>query len=159
MTEAPYNGADWDGHNGNPVLSPKWDRSGTASTIGWRKRSATQPIYTSPTGKGIQAATGTLDRLPHVAAAGPQIHGPSESEGAALSSIARVAGYPLLHQAYELFCQRLVRERLYDAACFLPSEEERGRDGWYAEPSDELTFPYFAASLKGHVAVLVGQDG
>ena len=68
-------------------------------------------------------------------------------------------GTPLLHQAYELFCQRLVRERLYDAACFLPSEEERGRDGWYAEPSDELTFPYFAASLKGHVAVLVGQDG
>ena len=38
-------------------------------------------------------------------------------------------------------------------------EEERGRDGWYAEPSDELTFPYFAASLKGRVAALVGQDG
>ena len=41
---------------------------------------------------------------------------------------------------YELFCQRLVLERLYDAACFLLSEKERGRDGWYAEPSDELTF-------------------
>ena len=36
-----------------------------------------------------------------------------------------------------------------------PAEEERGRDGWYAEPSDELTFQYFAASLKGRVAALV----
>ena len=59
---------------------------------------------------------------------------------------------------YKLFCQGLVRERLYDAACFLLSEEERGRNGWYAEPSDELTFEYFAASLTGRVAALVRRD-
>ena len=47
---------------------------------------------------------------------------------------------------------------MYDAACFLLSDEERGREGWYAEPSDELTFQYFAASLKGRVAALVRQD-
>ena len=67
-------------------------------------------------------------------------------------------GTPSYAKRYELFCQRLVRERLYDAACFLLSEEERGRDGWYAEPSDELTFQYFAALLKGRVAALVRQD-
>ena len=67
-------------------------------------------------------------------------------------------GTPSYAKRYELFCQRLVRERLYDAACFLLSEEERGRDGWYAEPSDELTFQYFAASLRGRVAALVRQN-
>ena len=67
-------------------------------------------------------------------------------------------GNPSYAKRYELFCQRLVRERLYDAACFLLSDEEHGRDGWYAEPSDELTFRYFAASLKGRIAALVRQD-
>ena len=67
-------------------------------------------------------------------------------------------GTPSYAKRYELFCQRLVRERLYDAACFLLSEEERGRDGWYTEPSDELTFQDFAASLKGRVTALVQQD-
>lgn len=62
---------------------------------------------------------------------------------------------PSYAKRYELFCQRLVRERLYDAACFLLSEEERGRDGWYVEPAAELTFQYFAASLRGRVAALV----
>ena len=67
-------------------------------------------------------------------------------------------GDPSYAKRYELFCQRLVRERLYDAACFLLSDEERGREGWYAEPSDELTFQYFAAALSGRVAALVQQD-
>ncbi len=67
-------------------------------------------------------------------------------------------GSPSYAKRYELFCQRLVRERLYDAACFLLSDEERGRDGWYAEPSDELTFRYFAGSLKGRLAALVPQN-
>ena len=67
-------------------------------------------------------------------------------------------GDPSYAKRYELFCQRLVRERLYDAACFLLSDKERGREGWYAEPSDELTFQYFAAALRGRVAALVQQD-
>ncbi len=66
-------------------------------------------------------------------------------------------GTPSYVKRYELFCQRLVGERLYDAACFLLSEEQRGRDGWYVEPSEELTFHYFAASLAGRVAALVGR--
>ena len=50
-----------------------------------------------------------------------------------------------------------MRERLYDAACFLLSDDERERDRWYVEPSTELTFHYFAASLSGRVAVLIQQ--
>jgi hypothetical protein len=50
---------------------------------------------------------------------------------------------------YELFCTRLVRERLYDAACLIVSPADRGVKGQYAEPVDELTFNNFVASLQG----------
>lgn len=53
---------------------------------------------------------------------------------------------------YEKFCKRLVRERLYQSACFLLSDRERGLSGYYSEPSSELGFENFAASLIGHAA-------
>ena len=53
---------------------------------------------------------------------------------------------------YELFCLRLVRERLYDAACFLLSPREGGRQGEYTETCEEISFLKFAASLTGHAA-------
>lgn len=51
---------------------------------------------------------------------------------------------------YELFCQRLVREHLYEATCFLMSEPENGSKGQYREPSPELSFENFVRSLLGH---------
>lgn len=48
---------------------------------------------------------------------------------------------------YELFCERLVRERLYDAACLLMSNSRDGLRGGYSEPNPELGFGTFAASL------------
>ena len=48
---------------------------------------------------------------------------------------------------YELFCERLVRERLYDATCFLMSNEAVGLSGGYTEPDEELGFKSFAMSL------------
>ena len=48
---------------------------------------------------------------------------------------------------YEILLTKLVRERLYDAACFLMSDPERGRKGHYSEPSAELSFQNFVASL------------
>ena len=48
---------------------------------------------------------------------------------------------------YELFCQKLIRERLYDAACFLMSEKASGLKGRFREPSSELNFDTFVASL------------
>jgi hypothetical protein len=51
-------------------------------------------------------------------------------------------------QRYEIFCERLVRERLYDATCFLMSTPEGGLGGEYIEPKDELSFHNFAVSLS-----------
>ncbi|HUW83285.1 MAG TPA: PaeR7I family type II restriction endonuclease [Phycisphaerae bacterium] len=53
---------------------------------------------------------------------------------------------------YELFCLRLVRERLYDGACFLLSPREAGKRGQFIEPNDEISFARFASSLTGHAA-------
>jgi len=51
---------------------------------------------------------------------------------------------------YELFCTRLVRERLYDAACLLMSDRQEGLKGLFREPSEELSISHFAASLVAH---------
>lgn len=48
---------------------------------------------------------------------------------------------------YELFCRKLVRERLYDAACFMLSDRIDGLEGKFREPSPELTFGRFVESL------------
>lgn len=55
-------------------------------------------------------------------------------------------------QRYVIFCERLVRERLYDATCFLMSSKEGGLAGEYIEPKPELSFRNFAASLGARVA-------
>lgn len=48
---------------------------------------------------------------------------------------------------YCIFCERLVRERLYDAACFITASKKSGLKGEYSEPSKELSFERFAAEL------------
>jgi len=53
---------------------------------------------------------------------------------------------------YELFCERLVRERLYNSACLIMTNHESGLKGKYTEPSEELTFKFFVKSLIAHSA-------
>lgn len=48
---------------------------------------------------------------------------------------------------YEILLTKLVRERLYDAACFLMSNAADGPKGVYLEPAPELNFQNFVASL------------
>src|SRR6266508_553346 len=48
---------------------------------------------------------------------------------------------------YEILLMKLIRERLYDAACFLMSNARSGPKGEYREPAPELTFQNFIASL------------
>ena len=43
-------------------------------------------------------------------------------------------------ERYRIFCERLVRERLYDAACLLLSDLETGREGQYRELGQETDF-------------------
>ena len=53
---------------------------------------------------------------------------------------------------YEEVCQRLVRERLYDAACFFTSGAKDGLKGKYTEPNGELGIRNFAVSLAARAA-------
>ena len=48
---------------------------------------------------------------------------------------------------YEIMLTKLVRERLYDAACFLLSDAANGLNGSYREPAPELSFRNFVVSL------------
>ncbi len=48
---------------------------------------------------------------------------------------------------YEILLTKMVRERLYDAACLILSPSEAGRNGAFSEPSPELSFANFAESL------------
>jgi hypothetical protein len=48
---------------------------------------------------------------------------------------------------YEILLTKLVRERLYDSACFLLSDAKNGPRGNYKEPAPELSFENFMASL------------
>lgn len=54
-------------------------------------------------------------------------------------------------ERYQRVCLRLLRERLYDAACFFTSNREDGVFGRYYEPDQELGIRRFAASLYSHV--------
>ena len=60
---------------------------------------------------------------------------------------------------YELFCERLVRERLYDSACLILSDADHGPKGHYTEPSEELSFKNFALSLAGHASAFARKMG
>jgi len=53
-------------------------------------------------------------------------------------------------QRYEQFCLRLVRRRLYDAACFILTPRDRGAFGEFSEPNEVVSFARFEASLVGH---------
>lgn len=53
---------------------------------------------------------------------------------------------------YELFCRKLVLERLYSSACLIMSDREGGLQGKYTEPAHDLKFSGFVASLVGKAA-------
>ncbi len=55
---------------------------------------------------------------------------------------------------YEILLTKLVRERLYDSACFLLSNAKNGVKGDYSEPSAELTFEKFIASLLARATAI-----
>jgi hypothetical protein len=61
----------------------------------------------------------------------------------------KVASYS---KRYELFCRKIVRERLYNGAAFLLSQKESGLKGKYVEPAEDLSFESFARSLLAQAA-------
>jgi hypothetical protein len=60
---------------------------------------------------------------------------------------------------YEILLTKLVRERLYDSACFLISNATDGANGFYKEPTQELSFQNFVESLMAKaIAVAKSQE-
>jgi hypothetical protein len=55
-------------------------------------------------------------------------------------------------QNYTEVCRRLVRERLYDAACFFTSSRDSGKLGKFNQPSQELSIKNFAVSLHARAS-------
>lgn len=55
---------------------------------------------------------------------------------------------------YAILVEKLLRERLYDGACFLLSSDTAAATGDYTEPNPELTFNKFIAPLLAQVASL-----
>lgn len=60
---------------------------------------------------------------------------------------------------YEILLTKLVRERLYDAACFLMSNATDGLEGAYREPASELSFQNFINSLLARVIAVAKAEG
>jgi hypothetical protein len=56
---------------------------------------------------------------------------------------------------YELLCTKMVRDRLYNAACLIVSPRD-GQNGVYSEPCGDVCFRRFLASLTAHLAAHVG---
>lgn len=59
---------------------------------------------------------------------------------------------------YQLFCEKAFREGLYDATAFLMSEKTSGLEGHHIEPSKELSFRNFAATLFGRAVAYSKQE-
>lgn len=55
-------------------------------------------------------------------------------------------------QRYAILLEKLLRDRVYDSACFLMSTAADGKIGRYEEPHPELTFAKFATPLLAQVA-------
>lgn len=53
---------------------------------------------------------------------------------------------------YSILIEKLVRERLYDGACFMLSSSASVTNGDYIEPNAELTFSKLVVPLVAHVA-------
>jgi hypothetical protein len=53
---------------------------------------------------------------------------------------------------YQLFCQKLMRQRLYDGTAFLTSRSDTGLKGEYKEPVEDLAFLCFARLLAAQAS-------
>lgn len=77
-----------------------------------------------------------------------------EAEGNTKKSKSRSSGVSY-SKRYELLCRRLVRERLYNSACFLMATNV-ARNTRIVQPAADLNFQQFAAALRGHAVTFLG---
>jgi hypothetical protein len=55
---------------------------------------------------------------------------------------------------YAILIEKLLRDRLYDSACFMLSNAGASKSGKFLEPNSELTFAKFVAPLIAHVGAI-----
>jgi hypothetical protein len=55
---------------------------------------------------------------------------------------------------YAILIEKLLRDRLYDSACFLVSRADGGQSGDYIESHPQLTFAKFVTPLVAHVGAI-----
>jgi hypothetical protein len=60
---------------------------------------------------------------------------------------------------YEILLTKMVRERLYDAACLIMSDREQQATGAFSEPCAELSFENFVTSLVAKVVAEAKRRG
>lgn len=63
----------------------------------------------------------------------------------------RTASY---RDRYAILIEKLLRDRLYDGACFLLSDSAAGKTGGYSEPHPELTFAKLMKPLLAQVSAI-----
>lgn len=71
----------------------------------------------------------------------------------AIDEIFRDASYK---KRYEILCERLILERLYESSCFITARFEK-KELHVDEPNQNLSFEHFIGSLKGHMQILTNQ--
>lgn len=59
---------------------------------------------------------------------------------------------------YAILIEKLLRDRLYDSACFLLSSSASAGTGEYVEPHPELTFAKFVTPLVGQVVAICAAE-
>jgi hypothetical protein len=59
---------------------------------------------------------------------------------------------------YAVLIEKLLRDRLYDGACFLLSNSAAAIQGHYIEPHPELTFSKFVTPLIAHVSAICSRS-
>ena len=52
----------------------------------------------------------------------------------------------------QMMCERLVLERMYDAACLIVANRIGGMQGKFKQPAPDLAFEHFATALQSHAA-------
>jgi len=60
---------------------------------------------------------------------------------------------------YEIFCEKLILERQYNAACFLTTKRNIKDPGNYSAPSNALSFENFAVSMLSTVLAYLATGG
>ena len=88
----------------------------------------------------------------------PAVHAPVKVEEPHFEVFAEYKGASYAKR-YELLCERLVREHLYDAAAVILTSQAQGlRTGDYHEPNTAIGWRKMMAQLAGHVAAIAATD-